>query len=75
MSSLDATTLGNVTGDAIDQCGEVIESLGDGYHDFMASNRIFYFFKNLLPPDQKPGTILLLGCGLMGVWGYGRGWG
>jgi hypothetical protein len=75
LSGVDSTTLANVMDDAIDQCGQVIESLGDGYHDFMASSRIVYFFKSLLPPDQKPGTIVLLGCGLVGLWGYGRGWG
>ncbi len=75
LSGFDSTTLCNAMDDAIDQCGKVIESLRDGYHDFMASSRIVYFFKNLLPPDQKPGTIALLGCGLVGLWGYGRGWG
>ena len=75
LPSVDSATLGNVMDDAIDQCGTVIESVSDGYRDFMASSRIVHFFKSLLPPDQKPGTIALLGCGLVGLWGYGRGWG
>jgi hypothetical protein len=75
LSSVDSATLGNVMDDAIDQCGIVIESIRDGYRDFMASSRIVYFFKSLLPPDQKPGTIALLGCGLVGLCGYGRRWG
>ena len=61
LSGVDSATHGNVMDDTIDQCGKVIESLGDGYHDFMESSRIVKFFESLLPPDQKPGTIALLG--------------
>jgi hypothetical protein len=38
----------------------------------MSSSKIVDFFKFYLPLDQNPGTIALLGCGLAGLWGYGR---
>ena len=69
---LDSPALMNAMDDAIGCAGTVIERLGAIYHDFVASSGIVYFFKNTLLPDQTPGTIVLLGCGLAGVWGYGR---
>ena len=38
----------------------------------MTSSKIVSFFKYYLPPDRKPGAILLLGCGLVGLAAYGR---
>ena len=73
LSGVDSATLVNVMDDAILQCGKVYESLGSGYHDFMASSRIVSFFESSPPPGRKPGTIALPGCGLAGLWMYGRG--
>ena len=71
-SGFGSTTLLNVIDDAINYCEENVESLSAYYHDFMASSKIVYFFKYYLPPDHRPGTIVLLGCGFVGLWGYGR---
>lgn len=68
----DSTVLLKEVGDAIDYCKNADGSLIAFYHDFMSSNKIVGFFKFYLPLDQKPGTIALLGCGLAGLWGYGR---
>ena len=38
----------------------------------MASSKIVYFFNYYLPPDRKPGAIMLLGFGLVGLAAYGR---
>lgn len=73
LSGVDSSTLVNAMDDALLQCGKVYESLGSGYHDFMASSRVVSFFESSLPPGQKPGTIVLMGCGLAGLWMYGRG--
>jgi hypothetical protein len=72
LDGLDSSTLVNAMDDAINCAGTVIEHLSAIYHDFVASSRIVYFFEHTLLPGQKPGTIVLLGCGLAGVWGYGR---
>ena len=72
LSGFDSTTLVNVVDDAINYCGKSVESLIAFYQDFTESSKIVYFFKSYLPPDQNPGTIALLGCGLVGLWGYGR---
>jgi hypothetical protein len=72
LSDFDANVLLCEVGAAIDYCMSADERLSGFYHDFMSSNKIVSFFKSHLPPDQKPGTILLLGFGLVGLWGYSR---
>jgi len=59
-------------GNAINCVMDSVESLIAFYQDFMESSKIVYFFKYYLQPGQKPGTIALLGCGFVGLWGYGR---
>jgi hypothetical protein len=73
LSNFDSGMLLNLIDDAIDYCVKNVESLSAYYHDFMSSSKIVYFIKYYLPPDQRPGTIVLLGCGFVfvGVWGYG----
>ena len=72
LSGFDSATLVNVMDDAIDYCGKAVEGSVVFYQDFMASSKIVYFFKYYLPPGQNPGTIVLLGCGFVGLWGFGR---
>jgi hypothetical protein len=68
----DSTTLVNMIDDAIMYCGNAVDSLAAVYKDFMASNRIVYFFKSSLPPELPLSTLLLLGSVLVGLAGYGR---
>ena len=70
LSRFDSNTLVNVIYDAINYCGKAVEIAIAFYQDFMASNKIVYLFKYYLPPDQNHGTIVLLGCGFLGLWGY-----
>jgi hypothetical protein len=72
LSDFDANILLYEVGAAIEYCMSADERLSGFYHDFMSSNQIVSFFKSHLPPDQKPGTILLLGFGLVVFWGYSR---
>ena len=72
LPSFDATTCVNVVDDAIIYCGNAAESLVAIYQDCMTSSKIAYFFNYYLPPDRKPGAIMLLGCGLVGLATYGR---
>jgi len=72
LSDFNFIMLANVVGDAMNNCGKAIGSLVAIYQDFMASNNIVYFFKSSLPPELKSGTIILLVCGLAGLWGCGR---
>lgn len=71
-SGFDSTMLVNVVDGAFNYGGKAVESLIDFYRNIIESSKIAYFFNNYLPPDLKPGTIVLLGCGVMGLWGYGR---
>jgi len=72
LPSFESTTCVNVVDDAIIYCGNASECLVAIYQDFMTSSKIVSFFKYYLPPDRKPGAILLLGCGLVGLAAYGR---
>jgi hypothetical protein len=72
LSDFDANVLLYEVGVAIEYCMSADERLFAFYHDFMSSNKTVRFFKSLLPPDQKPGTIVLLGFGLVALWGYSR---
>lgn len=72
-SGFDSSTLVNVVDDTIIFCKNAVDRLVTMYQEFMASSEIIGFFKYYLPPDQKPITMVLLGCGLLGLWGYGRG--
>lgn len=72
LSGFESLTLIGVIDGAIIFCGKAIESIGASYHDFMKSSTIMNFFKYYLPRDQNPGTIALLCCGFVGLWGYGR---
>jgi len=72
LSGFDSTTLLNVIDGTINYCKIIVESLSACYHDFMASSKIVSFFKYYLPYDQNPGTMVLLGFGFVGLWGYGR---
>lgn len=66
------TMIVNMVDDAIMYCGNAVDSLLAIYQDFMASNKIVYFFKSSLPPELPLSTLLLLGSGLVGLVGYGR---
>ena len=72
LSDFNFIMLANVVDDAINYCGKAIGSLVAIYQDFMASSKIVYFFKSSLPLELKPGTTILLVCGLVGLWGCGR---
>lgn len=72
LSDFDANVLLYEVGVAIKYCMSADERLSAFYHDFMSSNKTMSFFKSNLPPDQNPGTIVLLGLGLVGLWGYSR---
>ena len=71
-SGFDSTMLVNVVDGAFDYGGKAVESLIDFYHNVLESSKFVYVFNNYLPPDLIPGTIVLLGCGVIGLWGYGR---
>lgn len=72
LSDFDANVLLYEVGVAIEYCMSADERLSASYHDFMSSNKTVGFFKSHLPPGQKPSTIVLLGFGLVGLWGYSR---
>ena len=72
LSDYDSATRVNVVDDAIIYSGNAAASLVAIYQDFMASSTIVYFFNYYLPPDRKPGVIMLLGFGLVVLAGYGR---
>jgi len=72
LSAFDSATRVNVVDDAIIYSGNAAASLVAIYQDFMDSSKIVYFFNCYLPSDRKPGVIMLLGFGLVGLAGYGR---
>jgi len=72
LSGFDSPTCVNVVDDAIIYCGNAADSLVAIYQDFMASSRIVYLFNSYFPTDRKPGEIMLLGCGFVGLAAYGR---
>ena len=71
-SGFDSTMLVNVVDGAFNYGGKAVETLIAFYQNITESSRIVYFFNNYLPPDLNPGTIVFLGFGVMGLWGYGR---
>ena len=70
-SEFSLTTLVNVIDDALIGCGKAAVNLVTNYQEFMASNKIVYFFKSSLPPYLPSFTLPLLGSGLVGLLGYG----
>ena len=66
-----STTLVDTVDDAVDFCREAVESIISYYENFMETSEIVSFFKYHLPPDQNPGTVVLVGCGLVGLVGFG----
>jgi len=69
LSGFDVNTLLSVIDDAINYCGKAVESLIAFYQTLTESSKNMYFFKYYIPPDdQKPGTIMLLGCCFVGLW-------
>ena len=70
LSGVDSTRLANVIDDAINYCGKAVERPTAFYQDFVASNKIVYFFNYYIPADQKPGMIMPPGCCFVGLWGY-----